>query len=181
MFAVAISRNKDSHMSHCHTLIAELRKQGHRLTPQREMIVEAIAHAGRHVTAEEIFEQVQARTHAVNVATVYRTLDLLVDLGLVSRADLGGGQVTYASLHHGPHCHLVCRSCGHVIEADHELAVALEEQCQERYGFTADLHHFAVFGLCAGCQTHADDMASCRNPIDRTQMKPVSTPDADER
>ena len=105
-------------MSPCHTLIAELRKQGYRLTPQREMIVEAVAHAGRHVTVEDVYEQVQTRTNAVNVATVYRTLDLLVELGLVSKADLGEGRVTYASLHHGPHCHLVCRHCGHVIEVE---------------------------------------------------------------
>lgn len=140
-------------MSHCHTLIAELRAQGYRLTPQREMIVEAIAHAGRHVTAEDVFEQVQARTNAVNVATVYRTLDLLVELGLVSRADLGGGKVTHASLRHGPHCHLVCRHCGCVIEVDYDLVAALKEQCQEQYGFDAELHHFAISGLCAGCQS----------------------------
>ena len=142
-------------MPHCHTLIEELRKQGYRLTPQREMIVQAIAHAGRHVTAEEIFEQVRARTHAVNVATVYRTLDLLVELGLVSRADLGDGKVTYASLRHGPHCHLVCRHCGRVIEADHHLVAPVEKQLQEQYGFAADLHHFAIFGLCADCQSQS--------------------------
>ena len=139
-------------MTHCHTLIAELRKQGYRLTPQREMVVEAVAHAGRHVTAEEVFEQVQERTRAVNIATVYRTLDLLVDLGMVSRADLGGGQVSYASLRHGPHCHLVCRHCGRVIKADHELVTPLENQLREKHGFAADLHHFAIFGQCADCQ-----------------------------
>ena len=137
----------------CHTLIEELRNQGYRLTPQREMIVEAVAHAGRHVTAEEIYAQVQARTSAVNVATIYRTLDLLVDLGLVSRADLGDGRVTYASLTHGPHCHLVCQSCGRVIEADYGLVAPLEQQLQEQYGFTANLSHFAISGLCAKCKS----------------------------
>jgi Fur family ferric uptake transcriptional regulator len=139
-------------MTHCHTLIEELRKRGYRLTPQREMIVEAIAHAGHHVTAEEVFEQVQARTSAVNVATVYRTLDLLVDLGLVSRADLGGGKVCYASVNHGPHCHLICKQCGCTIEADHDLIAPLEDQLREQYGFSADLHHLAVSGLCADCR-----------------------------
>jgi Fur family ferric uptake transcriptional regulator len=137
----------------CHTLIEELRKQGYRLTPQREMIVEAVAHAGRHITAEEIYAQVQARTSAVNVATVYRTLDLLVDLGLVSRADLGDGRVTYASLNHGPHCHLVCQGCGCVVEADYALVAPLEQQLEEQYGFTANLSHFAISGLCAECKS----------------------------
>ena len=143
-------------MSPCHTLIEELRKQGYRLTPQREMIVEAVAHAGRHVTAEEVYEQVRTHTSAVNVATVYRTLDLLVELGLISRADLGGGRVTYASPIHGPHCHLVCRRCGYVIEADCDLVEPLEKQLGERYGFTAELQHFAISGLCAECKSQAD-------------------------
>jgi Fur family ferric uptake transcriptional regulator len=143
-------------MSPCHTLIEELRKQGYRLTPQREMIVEAVAHAERHVTAEEVYEQVSDRTSAVNVATVYRTLDLLVELGLVSQADLGDGKVTYASFGHGPHCHLVCRRCGCVIEADYDLIKPFERQLGELYGFTAELHHFAISGLCAECKSQVE-------------------------
>jgi Fur family ferric uptake transcriptional regulator len=145
-------------MTHCHKLIEELRERGYRLTPQREMIVEAIAHAGHHVTAEEVFEQVQARTSAVNVATVYRTLDLLVDLGLVSRADLGGGKVCYASVNHGPHCHLVCKQCGCIIEADHDLIAPLEDRLRQKHGFFADLHHFAISGLCAGCNSNSQEV-----------------------
>ena len=138
-----------------HTLLEELRQRGYRLTPQREMIVEAVAQAGQHVTAEQVFEQVQARVSAVNVATVYRTLDLLVELGLVSRADLGGGKITYAPPLHGPHCHLVCRRCGRVIEASYDLVAPLEKQFREQYGFSAELHHLAIFGLCADCQTQS--------------------------
>jgi Fur family ferric uptake transcriptional regulator len=139
-------------MSPCHTLIEELRKQGYRLTPQREMIVEAVAHAGRHVTTEEVYEQVRTRTSVVNVATVYRTLDLLVELGLISRADLGDGKVTYASSVHGPHCHLVCRRCGYVIEADYELVAPLGRNLRDQYRFVADLDHLAIPGLCADCE-----------------------------
>jgi Fur family ferric uptake transcriptional regulator len=140
-------------MPHCHTLIAELRRQGYRLTPQREMIVQAIAHAGCHMTAEEIFEQLQARTHAVNIATVYRTLELLAELGLVSRCDLGSGKVCYATLRHGPHGHLVCRQCGRVLDADYRLIEPLAEQLREQYGFEADLNHLAISGLCADCHS----------------------------
>ena len=104
-------------MSCCGPLFAELRRRGHRLTPQREMIVEAVAHAGRHLTAEEVFELVRERSNAVNIATVYRTLDLLTELGLFSRSDLHGGTTCYAAPQHGPHCHLVCRRCRTVIEA----------------------------------------------------------------
>ena len=81
---------------------------------------------------------------------------------MVSRADLGGGKVTYASPLHGPHCHLVCRHCGRVIEADHDLIAPLEEQLGGQYGFSADLHHFAIFGLCTDCQLESiEEVQQC--------------------
>ena len=79
-------------MPHCHTLIAELRTRGYRITPQREMIVQVIAHAGCHVTAEEVFGQVQARTSAINLATVYRTLQWMVEAGVARKVDFGEGR-----------------------------------------------------------------------------------------
>jgi len=139
-------------MTHCHTLIEALRQRGYRVTPQREMIVEAIAHSGRHMTAEEVFEEVRERTRAVNIATVYRTLDLLVEEGLASRADLGGGRVVYATVRHGPHIHLVCRHCGRVIDADAAPFEPLFEHIEARYGFVCHPHHFAIYGLCADCR-----------------------------
>jgi Fur family ferric uptake transcriptional regulator len=142
-------------MSCCGPLFAELRRRGHRLTPQREMIVEAVAHAGRHVTAEEVFELVRERSNAVNIATVYRTLDLLTELGLFSRTDLNGGTTCYAAPQHGPHCHLVCRRCRTVIEADCDVATSLRQALQAHYGFAPDLSHFVVYGLCEKCRTQA--------------------------
>lgn len=166
-------------MSCFHTLLDDLRVRGYRLTPQREMIVEAIAHAGRHVTAEEVFGQVHAHTRAVNIATVYRTLDLLSELGLVSRGDLGGGKVSYAALSHGPHCHLVCRTCGRVIEADSELVADLDERLQEACGFSPDLGHFVMNGVCAECQgeaesqqASADDQRELRRYTDVDESRP---------
>jgi Fur family ferric uptake transcriptional regulator len=142
-------------------MIAELRRQGYRLTPQREMIVEAIARAGRHMTAEEVFDKVHARSQAVNIATVYRTLELLAELGMVSRCDLSSGKVTYASPWHGPHCHLVCRRCGAVTEADTGVLTPLTDQLRTRYGFAPDVSHFAIHGLCNACQEELerDDVA----------------------
>jgi Fur family ferric uptake transcriptional regulator len=133
-------------------LIAALRQLGYRITPQRALVLEVLQTSAEHVTAEQIYEQVRAREPYVNVATVYRTLDLLDELGLVCRADLGDGQATYASASHGPHLHLVCRRCGRVVEADHRLAEPLETGLLERYGFEADLHHFAISGFCAECR-----------------------------
>ncbi len=146
-------------MPHCHTFIEALRQRGYRVTPQREMIIEVIAHSSRHMTAEEVFAEVQTRTRAVNVATVYRTLDLLVEEGLASRANLGGGRVVYATAEHGPHVHLVCRHCGGVVDADVALFEALFQNVQTQYGFVCGPQHFAVYGLCVGCQP-VDDVSN---------------------
>jgi Fur family transcriptional regulator, ferric uptake regulator len=134
------------------TFIDALRSRGYRITPQREMIIESIAHAGQHINAEEIFGQIRQRTRAVNIATVYRTLDLLVEQGLASRIDLGEGRVIYATNQHGPHIHLVCRQCGNVTDADQDLLSSLDDDLRSRYQFSADLQHISVLGLCRACQ-----------------------------
>jgi Fur family transcriptional regulator, ferric uptake regulator len=141
-------------MSPCQTYIETLRSHGFRITPQREMIVEAIAHQGNHINADELFALIQERTHSVNIATVYRTLDLLVDQGLASRIDLGEGRVIYATGQHGTHMHLVCRQCGQVTHADQELLAVLNQQLHSDYQFAADLQHISVLGLCKDCQSN---------------------------
>ena len=139
-------------MPHCNTFIQTLRQRGYRVTPQREMIVEIVAHSGCHMSAEEVFEQVQARTRAINLATVYRTLELLVEEGLASRADLGGGRVVYATAEHGPHIHLVCRQCGRVADIDANRFETLFQHIESKYEFVCCPHHFAIYGLCVDCQ-----------------------------
>jgi Fur family ferric uptake transcriptional regulator len=123
-------------MSPCQTFIDILRSQGFRITHQREVIIEAIAHSGNHVNAE----------------AVYRTLELLVEQGLASRIDLGEGKVIYATYQHGPHIHLVCRQCGQVIDADQNLLLTLNKRLNKGYQFAADLQHISVLGLCNDCQ-----------------------------
>jgi Fur family ferric uptake transcriptional regulator len=142
-------------MTHCHTLLDTLRQRGYRLTPQREMIVEALAHADGHVTAEEIYAQVSDRVQTVNIATVYRTLELLVATGLTSRIDLWDGRVVYTTAQHGPHIHLVCRCCGVIFNADHQLVDTLDGQLRSDYKFQADLQHLSISGVCANCQSQS--------------------------
>ena len=144
-------------MSHCQTFMDVLRKHGYRITPQREMIIEAIAHDGNHMTAEELFERVQQRSHAVNIATIYRTLDLLVEEGLASRIVLADGRVVYATHLHGPHIHLVCRHCNAILSVDAQVIGSLSEELYSKHGFTADLSHISVFGVCATCQERLSD------------------------
>jgi Fur family ferric uptake transcriptional regulator len=138
-------------MPHCQTLLLTLRQRGYRITPQREMIVEAFAHNAEHVTAEQIFNSVNQRTRYLNIATVYRTLDMLVDEGLAARADLRDGRVIYTTPRHGEHIHLVCRLCGQVIKAEHIFIDSLSSHLFAEYQFSPDLEHISFTGVCAEC------------------------------
>ena len=139
-------------MTHCHTIIQDLREMGYRITPQREMIIETIAHTTSHMTAEEVLEAVRERSRAISLSTIYRTLDFLVENGLCSRTDLGGGHAVYATLQHGPHVHLVCRNCGQVLDVKASMLSNLEGLLLDQYGFSADIHHLSLFGVCQACQ-----------------------------
>lgn len=138
-------------MTHCQTLLDSLRESGNRITPQREMIVQALAHSSHHLSAEEVYARVQERTRSVNIATVYRTLDLLVAEGLASRVDMGDGCVVYATMEHGPHIHLVCKRCRHVIQADYQAIIPLRQHLEDQYQFLPDLRHISLIGLCMDC------------------------------
>ena len=129
-----------------------LRNRGYRMTPQREMIMETLFRAEKHISAEGIYEELQGRTRALNIATVYRTLDLLVEEGLACRNDLGEDRIYYSASNHGPHIHLVCRCCGSVDEADYNMVEPLEELINQEHNFIADLKHLSILGLCRECQ-----------------------------
>src|SRR5512136_230072 len=138
-------------MSHHTGLVESVRKRGYRMTPQREMILDAI-HAEGHITADDIFQRVHAKSPAVNLATVYRTLELLKELGIVTAIDTGEGCVHYELAGELPHHHLVCEGCGHILELDRDVLLPLEDELCKRYGFTVNFNHLALFGTCPKCQ-----------------------------
>jgi len=133
-------------------IVAKLSQQGYRLTPQRIMILEAIEHSDHHISAEEIHAQIVARYPNVNISTVYRTLELLKRLGLVTETDLGEGRVRYHPAEKGHHHHLVCRECGAVIDLDESLLAPLRSALLKEYNFDADLRHLAILGRCLRCR-----------------------------
>jgi Fur family ferric uptake transcriptional regulator len=116
------------------------------------MILSAIHSSDHHISAEEIYAQVCARYPNVNISTVYRTLELLKELGLVTETDLGGGKFRYHSVEKGHHHHLICRKCGRIFELDEAVLNPIEGTILRKYGFKADLSHLAVFGNCVQCQ-----------------------------
>lgn len=129
---------------------AELRSRGYRLTPQRQLVLESVGDLG-HGTPEEIATAVRQTASGVNISTVYRTLELLEEIGLVRHTHLGHGAPTYSVATDDDHVHLVCRDCGRVEEADPELLGGVTERLAAERGFSVDVGHFAVFGRCRDC------------------------------
>ena len=132
---------------------AALRARGYRLTPQREFVLRAVEHLG-HATPDEILVEVRKESSAVNVSTVYRTLELLEELGLVRHAHLSDRAPTYHSTATPEHVHLVCRSCGSVSEAEADAVSLFTGALRERQGFRTDVGHLTVFGTCRNCAAH---------------------------
>ena len=133
-----------------HDLHEPLRARGYRITPQRQLVLDAVV-ALQHGTPDEICAEVQRTAPGVNLSTVYRALELLEELGLVTHAHLGHGAPTYHASGAIDHLHLVCRVCGAVIETDVALAESLVGMLAERHGFETDVAHFAIYGRCQGC------------------------------
>ena len=121
------------------------------MTPQRQMILEAIEGTEGHISAEEIYEGIRRRYPSLNVSTVYRTLELLKELGLVTETDMGDGRVRFHSAGHEHHHHLVCSRCGKVFDLSEETLQPLQKSLSDKFGFKADLHHVAIFGTCKNC------------------------------
>lgn len=120
------------------------------MTPQRRAIVAAVMRARGHITPAAVTRKIQREMPGVNASTVYRTLTLLEELGVLQHSHLEGG-AEYHRTEEAEHTHLVCGSCG----ADDPLSLgeadALRGLIRKHRGFEADLTHFAITGLCAGC------------------------------
>ena len=131
-----------------------LREHGFRITPQRQLVLEAVEHL-RHGTPEEILVEVQHTASGVNLSTIYRTLEVLEDVGLVTHAHIGHGPPTYHAVDEDTHIHLVCDRCKQVQSVPAMLASAFVEALESEYGFRTDISHVSVHGLCADCRDRA--------------------------
>jgi Fur family ferric uptake transcriptional regulator len=134
------------------TLVEMLRGRGQRMTPQRQLILEAVQEIEGHISAEAVHARVAARFPQVNISTVYRTLELLQELGLVTHTHFDDGVAQYHRSEEGIHQHMVCRSCGSEVELEMSFLEPLGRTLLDRYGFRADLAHFALVGVCRACQ-----------------------------
>lgn len=139
-----------------------LKRRGRRMTPQRQLILSALGSFSTHVSADEIHQKVSSQFPQVNISTVYRTLELLEDLGLVTHTHFDDGVTQYHLAEAGLHQHLVCRRCGSEEELGVEILEPLARELRQRYDFAADLAHFAIVGVCKACHERSDERAPAR-------------------
>lgn len=136
-------------------LVTRLRADGHKLTPQRLAIIEALAASHAHPTAYEIYDEVRARYPMLGLATVYKTLDLLTSMGEVVQTGLGASGTRYEP-NLQPHVNLVCRKCGRVVDmdlvGDDRAPMAWVVDVAAQAGFTIQGGHIEYFGVCAACR-----------------------------
>ena len=146
-----------------HDWQAALRERGYRLTPQRQLVLEAVGELG-HATPEDIAHAVRRTASGVNLSTVYRTLELLEQIGLVQHTHLGHGSPTWSLCAEDDHVHLVCRECGAVQEVPRAAVAGVAEELERHRGFVVDLGHLTVFGRCRECATSGSPLRASAEP-----------------
>lgn len=127
-----------------------LRARGLRLTAQRQLVLEAVYELG-HATPDQVHAKVSGTAAGINITTIYRTLELLEELGLITHAHLSHGAPTYHGVAEQRHVHLVCRACHGVDEVPAGMLDELATAVESSRGFMIDVGHVALFGLCAHC------------------------------
>jgi Fur family transcriptional regulator, ferric uptake regulator len=134
-----------------------LRARGLRWTPQRRVLVEVLSRTGGHVTGSELVERCRELDPGTIPSTVYRTLDVLEELGVLSHSHGADGREEFHVLPESEHGHLICRRCGAQWElaADDPAVIASVDAFAGQRGFAVDVSHMTMIGLCAACQSAA--------------------------
>jgi Fur family ferric uptake transcriptional regulator len=127
-----------------------LRERGNRITPQRRAILRIIRERAGHLSADEIYDLARREIPRLSLSTVYRTLDLLKELDLVTELHLAGNHYRYEA-QSDQHEHLVCLSCGEVIEFHCDHCAAMHQELSDKYGFQITGSRVELFGYCHEC------------------------------
>lgn len=125
---------------------------GHRVTPQRSLVLDAVCSANGHTTLGEVYAFVRQRNTRIDRSTVYRALHLFTDLGIVLSADHGNGETSYEIRKPEPHHHLLCRQCHRAQEITGAALQGMFDEISRTHGFHVHMDHLVLFGLCADCQ-----------------------------
>ena len=128
-----------------------LRERGLRWTPQRRRLIEVMAETDGHITAAELVERCRAADPETTPSTVYRSLDVLEELGLIRHCHGVEGREEFHVLPETEHGHLFCQACGQSWDLEQEQAAGLTRVLRLEQGFQVDLSHLSVVGVCADC------------------------------
>ena len=137
------------------SIIRRLRGQGHRLTPQRMAILQAVLESSSHPTAEDVHQRVTADFPMISLATVYKTLHVLKDLGEVVELKMDGRNRFDSNV--APHPHLICVQCQGIADLWPETTVTIPEHVLAGTGFRALRYEIGVHGVCRQRQTEAEE------------------------
>jgi len=139
-------------------LRGKLSERGYKMTPQRKEILKIfVDNPGQHLSAEDVHDILREGDSEIGLATVYRALDLLSELGILVHVDFGDGCARYElnttdpQIHH--HHHLICLNCGRVIEFEEDFLENLESIIEKKFGFQTVNHEVKFFGYCLNCRT----------------------------
>jgi Fur family transcriptional regulator, ferric uptake regulator len=128
-------------------------QHGLKSTRQRSLIIDTFFAVGGHLSVEELWNKVREQDTKVSVATVYRTMKLLNECGLAHARNFGDGQTRYeAAAGRDHHDHLICTSCGTIVEFENDRIETLQDAVARKHGFTVTSHKMELYGLCRECQ-----------------------------
>jgi Fur family ferric uptake transcriptional regulator len=131
--------------------MAALERAGQRLTPQRLAIAEALARTGKEATVQELYDQVRRKHPYIGRATIFRSVDMLVEAGLAQRLERPGHVSAYIWCEPGHHHHLICTSCRAVEDLGETLVAPLAKSIARERGFRVDHATLDFYGLCRAC------------------------------
>jgi Fur family ferric uptake transcriptional regulator len=129
-----------------------LRKAGKRVTPQRLLILKAIREGGGHLDADEIYRLARRKAPRLSLSTVYRTINVLKEAGMIEELHLGEEHHHYELRGKGEHYHLICQGCGKVVEFECPFTEQLVRDLGEKYDFEITGIHLDLAGYCAECR-----------------------------
>ncbi len=133
--------------------------EGRLVTSQRQLLLRQIQKSGGYISAKELYRRASGKNKSISLATVYRTLRLFRELGLIEESNLGKVCCYYEIKKSSEHQHLVCRNCGNVIEFDSDLVRKIIERVQRDYDFKVTKTELYIEGYCKKCQKQAHRIA----------------------
>ncbi|MBW2514941.1 MAG: transcriptional repressor [Deltaproteobacteria bacterium] len=135
-----------------HPLVKQMRAAGHRMTPQRQAVLEILTTSDSHPTVDQIYERVRIDFPMTSRATVYKTISLAKEMGAVMELEFSKGSNRYDGKRPYPHTHVICMKCKQVMDADDLDTTALKQEIVRNTGYRIDNHRIDFFGVCPDCQ-----------------------------